>query len=324
MHPVRVGQLSSPGDAISREVARQAAHWLMLMHDECTSVAEQQACTRWRAADPAHEQAWQRADRVRRQLGLLPPEMAMGTLNRQRRQALKNLLVLAALVPAGYVGYQATPWREWQADHRTAVGKRLQVKLQDGSLVDLNTGTAINVYFNAEQRLIQLLRGEILVDSGADPGQPVHRPLRVTTAQGRMQALGTRFSVRQLDDTTHLAVLQGQVRVEPLHAASRVINPGEQVSFATTYISPPTPVLEQDTRWTTGQLVVDDLPLGDFLRELNRYRPGVLRCEPAARGLRISGGFQLDNTDAILAALPRTLPVQVAYRTRYWVTVSKK
>lgn len=310
--------------SVSREVARQAAHWLMLMHDERPSPAQQQACARWRAADPAHERAWQRADRVRQQLGLLPPKVAMGTLNRQRRQALKHLLILAALVPASYAGYRATPWRDWQADHVTGVGERQKLKLEDGSLVDLNTDTAINVRFDAQQRLIQVLRGEILVDSGADPGQPVHRPLRVETAQGRMQALGTRFSVRQLDDSTRLAVLQGKVRVEPRHTAPLVINAGEQVNFGAASIGPARPALEQDTRWTSGQLVADDLALEDFLRELNRYRPGLLRCEADVRGLRISGGFQLDNTDAILAALPQTLPVQVDYRTRYWVTVRKK
>jgi transmembrane sensor len=38
-------------------------------------------------------------------------------------------------------------------------------------------------------------------------------------------------------------------------------------------------------------------------------------------GLRISGAFQLQDTDAVLAALPSTLPVQVRYRSAYWVTI---
>jgi transmembrane sensor len=38
--------------------------------------------------------------------------------------------------------------------------------------------------------------------------------------------------------------------------------------------------------------------------------------------LRISGAFQVRDTDAVLAALPATLPVQVRYRTPYWVTIT--
>ena len=85
---------------ISRDVARQAAHWLVLMHEQPLSAAQQLACTRWRAADPEHERAWQRVQHVQQQLGGLPPSIAIGTLNRERRQALKALLVLAAIAPS--------------------------------------------------------------------------------------------------------------------------------------------------------------------------------------------------------------------------------
>ena len=55
-----------------------------------------------------------------------------------------------------------------------------------------------------------------------------------------------------------------------------------------------------------------------------RYRPGLLRCDPAVAPLRVSGAFQLHDTDAVLAALPATLPVSVRYRTSYWVTIGPR
>ena len=66
------------------------------------------------------------------------------------------------------------------------------------------------------------------------------------------------------------------------------------------------------------------MPLAEFLGELGRYRHGWLRCRPEVARLLISGAFQLDNSERILAALPATLPVQVEYRTRYWVTVGAR
>ena len=49
--------------------------------------------------------------------------------------------------------------------------------------------------------------------------------------------------------------------------------------------------------------------------ELSRYRPGLLRVEPQVAGLRLSGAFQLDDTDTVLDSLARMLPIDVLYRT---------
>jgi len=46
-------------------------------------------------------------------------------------------------------------------------------------------------------------------------------------------------------------------------------------------------------------LYADDMELGAFIAELARYRPGVLRCAPEVAGLRISGAFQLADTDYV-------------------------
>ncbi|WP_419710111.1 FecR domain-containing protein [Pseudomonas sp. NFX224] len=305
---------------ISPDVARQAAHWLVLMHDQSLSAGQRQACAQWRATNPEHERAWQRVQRVQRQLGGLPPALAMGTLNRERRQAMKKLLALAALGPAGYLGHRVGTTQGWMADYRTAVGERRQLTLADGSRVDLNTDSAIDVRFDPGQRLIHLLRGEILIVTGADSAR---RPLRVVSEQGLLEPLGTSFNVRQLDGITQLSVLEGRVRATPTHTTPQIVDAGEQLYFSAGTFGPLRPVSDVATCWTQGELVAENLPLGDFLQELARYRSGWLRCDGSAAALRISGGFQLDNSDAILAALPTTLPVTVAYRTRYWVTVSK-
>ena len=305
---------------ISADVARQAARWLVLMHEQPLSTAQQQACLRWRASDPEHERAWQRVQHVQQQLGGLPPGIAMGTLNRERRKALKALLVLAAIAPASYFGYRFSSGQGWMADYRTATGERRQLTLADGSVVDLNTDSAIDVSFDAGQRLIRLIRGEILISTGVDVAG---RPLRVACAEGIMEPLGTRFSVRQLSGLTQLAVLQGRVKASPARATSQLVEAGEQVSFSAGAFGPVHPASELAASWTQGQLVAENMTLRNFLEELSRYRTGRLQCDDSVADLRISGGFQLDNIDAILAALPTTLPVTVNYRTRYWVNINK-
>jgi transmembrane sensor len=54
---------------------------------------------------------------------------------------------------------------------------------------------------------------------------------------------------------------------------------------------------------------------------LRDYRPGVLRVEPRAAQIRISGVFSLDDTERTLRVLAETQPVRVNTRTPYWVTI---
>jgi len=74
--------------------------------------------------------------------------------------------------------------------------------------------------------------------------------------------------------------------------------------------------------WRQGVLSVENQPLGVFLAELSRYRPGILRWQPEVERLNVTGTFRLDDTDQILKLLAASLPVQVVSRTRYWVTLS--
>jgi transmembrane sensor len=68
-------------------------------------------------------------------------------------------------------------------------------------------------------------------------------------------------------------------------------------------------------------LIAENMPVGEFVAELARYRPGLLRCDPAVADLRVTGVFSLRGTDRALTNLTLALPLAAVYRTRYWVTV---
>ncbi|MGE1115902.1 hypothetical protein ACQJ0K_29855, partial [Priestia megaterium] len=67
--------------------------------------------------------------------------------------------------------------------------------------------------------------------------------------------------------------------------------------------------------------IAQNQPLGDFLRELRRFRPGLLRWAPELENLRVIGSFRVDDTDRVLSLLAASLPLEVQSRTRYWVTL---
>ncbi|MGQ3124800.1 FecR domain-containing protein [Variovorax sp.] len=316
----------APSAALPPRVLDEAAEWLMRLHDSAATDADRRACERWRQSHPDHARAWARAELLMNKLGGLPSALAMPSLARPardggRRTAIGRLAAMLAAVPAGWLGWQLASERGWTAEHRTATGERREVRLADGSRLTLNTASAVDVRFDEAQRLVVLHAGEILIATAADTAA-AHRPFRVATGNGTMEALGTRFSVRKEADATDIAVLEGAVRISPRGAASRVLPAGQQARFRADAIGAFASVDEAGTAWTQGMLLADGMRLADFAAELSRYRPGLLQCDVAVGDLRISGAFPIDDTERVLRMLVSTYPVDARTRLRgYWVTL---
>lgn len=320
------------GQPISEATADAAAEWLTLMMSGETTDSDRQRWQQWRSADPEHELAWQHIEAVTRGLSIMQPRAAYQTLSpyagpaaRGRRKAMRLLLWGGALGTSALLASRTQAWQQAAADYRTGIGQQRAVSLSDGTRILLNTGSAIDVKFDGGQRLVKLVAGEAMIITGHAliDGAPDSRPFIVQTVEGRIRALDTRFMVRQDDGYSAVAVAESAVEVAPAEtpAQTRILRTGEQTRFTRRSIDRASPLADRDLAWTRGQIVAEDLRLADFIAELGRYRPGFLRCDPAAAALRVSGVFPLDNTDRILDMLTKVLPVRVRQRTRYWVTV---
>lgn len=303
-----------------------SVEWFLRLTSGAAGKADREAWRNWRHADPEHERAWQRIEALTRRFEALPDGM-LPVLSRPRsparRRALGKLVLLAGAGGAGWLAYRDDTWRGWTAQYRTAVGARREVLLADHSRVVLNTATAMDVLFDARQRLIALHAGEILVETAPDP-EPVARPFIVRTREGSITALGTRFVVRRDDGVSSVQVLEGAVRVLPRGAeagGARLVPAGMGLRFGDGLASPREPLSGDPSAWQLGMLQVDGMPLKDFLAELQRYRSGWIDCAPDVARLPISGAFPLADIDRVLATVADTLPLRLRYRTRYWVSV---
>ena len=316
------------GQTISAEVARQAVQWWMTLRgapaSAPVSARQRAAWQQWRAQSPEHEAAWQRIESVGRQMAGISLPLARATLagpHAQRRR--RSVQLLAGLVVAGgscALLRQTPTWRAWAADEVAALGEQRRLALPDGGAVVLNTGSAINIRYGSAQRVVQLVRGEILVQTAADAQR---RPFIVETALGRVRALGTRFTVRERGASVSVEVLQGAVELTPARAAQAAqrLNAGEQGLFTLLQARSTGALDDAAGAWADGMLVAARMRLDDFLAELGRYRRGRLGCDPAVAHLRVSGAYPLADTDRVLAALTSALPVQVHFFSRYWVMV---
>ncbi|MDA8454169.1 FecR domain-containing protein [Acidovorax sp. GBBC 3334] len=324
MTPSRPEPASPPGHGPDdRRALREAAAWHTRLR-EGAGPADAREWQRWLAAHPAHQRAWERVQAVSAQLAQIPAPLARQALgppaaaDGARRTLLRGTGAVLGAGAAAWVGWSALPWREWQATHRTARGERRALPLPDGSELALDTATAVDVAFDAKTRELRLHAGRILVATHADP---LRRPFRVHTPHGEVLALGTRFSVQADGGTTRVAVQEKAVRLLPAHGAPAELGAGEQATFTAMGASSAASADPSAASWRDGGLIALDMPLGRLVQELARYRPGLLLCAPEIAALRVSGAFPLDDTDRALAALAAAFPVQVRYRTRYWVRV---
>lgn len=312
--------------AIDARAARAAAHWMMRLQGGELDAAARQGLARWRAAHPDHETAWQRAEQVCHTFGMLPPPLAMPVLDRTagapRRAALKTLALLIVAGPAGWAMLKVPPWQAWTAGLHTATGEIRHLALADGSDLSLNTASAADIVFSDALRLVQLRSGELHVATRPDPRQ---RPFLVRTRNGSIRALGTRFTVRQEDvlqgARTHVAVSQGAVEVRPADGRPIIVQAGWQTSFDDTAADAPQLRAPHEDGWLKGLLHADDAPLAQVLAQLARYRHGMVRCDPAVAGLRVSGVYQLHDTDRVLSLLQASLAIRVRRHSRWWISV---
>lgn len=314
---------------LSHASLEQAANWYVQLHDEQVAEPERLRWQAWLAQSPEHQAAWRYVERVGQRFAPLQneSEAVSHTLRNSarnsisRRQSLKGLLTLAATGLAGWAVGRNTPLLDsverLSADLSTGTGETREATLSDGSRIWLNALSALNVRFDARQRLLQLRSGEVLIDTSKDLG----RTFWVETEQGRMRALGTRFSVRQTDSNTVLNVYEGAVEATNHQGVSQVVQAGQQLVFSAGRLYTASSADPAREAWRRGVLLADNLPLGELIEELSRYRPGHLHCDPAVANLSVMGSFPLNDTDQALRLLEAALPIRISKTFNWWVSV---
>jgi transmembrane sensor len=334
------------GKRMTASAMEQAAQWFVVLASGEASAADRERWRAWREAHPDHEQAWQRVQGSTARFAAIPQGHAAASLraladplpglsaataprSRSRRKGLAQLVILLAVAAGGMHAYRLS---DWSADFVTAAGEQRDTTLADGSRLLLDTGSAVDVAFSADSRVLRLRRGRILVATAPDPA-PGARPFMVQTADGSVQALGTRFTVQQQPDSTLVTVLEARVALHagataattatagfaaltPAAAAAPILSAGQAARFnrhglIERHAAPPA-----GAAWVFGMLVADKMPLGELVAELARYRAAPLACDPAVAGLRISGAFPLRDIERALAAVGGTLPVRVERSVR--------
>lgn len=315
--------------SIPHHIAEEAVEWHLAV---LAGEANQDELNSWLSRDINHQQAWTHIQNTNKRLKALKDPLARAAVlapeDKSRRKAIKSLALLFFAGSGFTVLYNEYPWREMVADASTGAGERREIKLVDGSRINLNSSTAVNIDQSSSQIHISLIAGEILITTSTS--KPLNsQPLTVQTKQGQFQPLGTRFTVQQNDHQTDVAVFSGRVAAylssmnlsKVKQSPFGVLEQGRQGSVINNQLINVKPVDKNSLAWLDGMLVAASMPLGEFISTLSMHRKGYLGCDPDIADMLVSGTYPLNDTDLILNSLQQSLPVKVQRLTQHWVRV---
>lgn len=300
-----------------RDLLREATEWFARFDAEDFTDEERRRLEIWRRLSPAHDEAFERICRtwaatdLAAALEFAPPGDVPTRQRLHRRHRTWWLAAATLLLIAGWWALGSDFLIALRADYATATGEQRTIRLPDQSSVVLNTNTALVSHVDGTNRLIRLLKGEALFQVQAD----ATRPFIVEHAGHRVQVLGTEFIVRERQESTTITVVHGTVQVTNTTPSSSAIRltTGQRMSIGSDGPGPVSQVEASDaTAWTRRRLVVSDQPLSEVVEEMQRYHSGsIVIWNPSARGIRVTGIYDLTNTPETLKVLAKTLPIHM-------------
>lgn len=348
-------------------IERTAADWLA-RSEAGLSAAEERELAAWLEGDARHAGSFEALQRTWSRLDQLPgsaaaarleaeldydmvpaprpwptPERATPATPLRARPWLSGALAASLVWLAAYFAW----WRPAQADApyaetaATEIGAARTIELPDGSTIQLNTDTAVDVLFTRTERRVRLARGEALFTIAKNRV----RPFIVNAAGVDVRAVGTQFNLRLHAEALEVIVCEGQVRVDQeaggatllttaapaeaqggasppaslrlarasadiLAAGQRVLVPVVAAPRLVAVPSAPAPLapveIERSLAWQNGRLVFESAPLSAIVAEFNRYNRRPLVIADAELGTRRFGGTFVATDPDTFAELLRT------------------
>ncbi|MBK8857454.1 MAG: FecR domain-containing protein [Opitutaceae bacterium] len=271
-------------------MARTAAEWVLRLQQGVTAEEEAQFAA-WLQEDPRHAEVFAEMDETAGLLDkLLLPAAPMVVPNARPRRywwlAVPGLA--AAVLVLGFIFWWQPYHAPFAESAATEVGALRRLELPDGSVVHLNTASAVDVRYSGSERRVRLSAGEAFFEVAKNR----IRPFYVEAGGVTVRAVGTAFNVRLNFSDVTVVVTEGKVRVDeaqgPVPVLPRVSRPDDLFLVAgeraviprlVAEVAPAAPQvvavaaddLARTVAWTEHRLQFSGTPLPEILAEFNRY-----------------------------------------------------
>lgn len=315
----------------------QAAHWAAKLDGSTLTATERRALDAWLDAHPSHR-------------GLLASYCQLSTDLEQQVPLLAGIKDLPVEESSAPVSARPSPWSSrplWVGAMLTAAAavalviwtgrpatgeqsltapaaRRAALALADGTQIEVNARTQLDVVLNRAERRARLISGQAFFAVAKD----AQRPFIVETPAGVVQVTGTQFNVRaDTPGMLEVTVVEGSVDVRPLDAApaDRPITLVAGTRYTAGTVSTVNPHEVADLlAWRRGQVVFNDVPLSEALAYVGRHHDRRMTASAAAAAERLGGRYDVDDLDGFLSLLGEAVGVEVTQRSDGSIAVRKQ
>ena len=215
-------------------IEREAREWLIRLDgDDEPGQDDIEALHEWVNRSPAHHQEMLRISTFWNDANILtelsiPLHSKAERTNSQNRPGIFSVFLhpllaykrvgavmavcILAIGAAIFNGFYPSSNTSINGIYDTTIGEVHLQTLADGSVMELNTDSQVQVNYSDAVRKIRLLRGETHFVVAHNPDWP----FEVYAGRGRVKAVGTAFSVRLTDDRVKVTVFEGKVDLATL------------------------------------------------------------------------------------------------------------
>lgn len=287
---------------------------------EPSSEAEVDAFEAWLNADPEHPRAYaavearsERATRLPRRL------LALATV---RPFALRPVLgaALAGSVAVGAVlwlsgGGPGAPGMAEAALSNPGPGIR-SVRLEDGSLLKLDTGATLSVLLNSETRRVRVRSGRTRFAVARDAKRVFTVIAQDTTVRARTGV----FDVTATDAAVRVQVVEGAVMVTPRGSdaspgATVPLESGQVLDVSDRGVQRQTPD-PKAAQWPDSRVSFTDAPLATVVAAANRGQGHTILLENSGiGGLKVSGVLDIRDPASLARKLATALDLRIEHRS---------
>ena len=332
-------------------IEEEAGAWVIKLDGESDMTTEQrQAFKEWMGRSPAHRDAVKKLAQFWGKMNVLTelavPQQPDNIEAPSSRQKGMPWFTAAGITAMASVCLLVTViWLQGdnsgQANnglYATAIGQQKTIQLKDGSELQLNTNTQVEINYSDAYRDIYLLQGEAHFVVAKNK----NRPFRVSAGKGVVRALGTAFSVYLNQDDIEVILTEGRVALAarpssgpPINSTALAEAKPEQVlaelsagqravikdvssgddnerPLKATIKAVSQRDMQRSLSWRKGFVTFKGTPLDEVVAEVGRYsQMSIELTDPSMAAIQIGGQFRIGEVDAILASLEQNFGLKV-------------
>lgn len=343
-------------------ILEKACEWISAI-DRGLNKNEKEQFKLWMMQSTAHQDAVYELAQLWDELAVLNELSSLfphrNTKPHKKKWAFSSAIaasLFAALMVCSYLlislenGYNAEQAKiNYTKIYTTKVGEQATYVLPDGTIVQLNTNSLLEVAYSKGRRQLLLSKGEGRFNVAKDPA----RPFSVMAGDKSFTALGTVFNVqRNTSSDLELVVTEGKVMItDPSVAVSaddfkdyqladnnakkvrninaNIVISGEKAIIEQSITKPITQLsvddVQRDLAWQNGMLIFNGEHLSDALNEVSRYTSTRFELSSAElANIKVAGVFKAGDVEGLLESLQTNFAIEHEHLGEHMVSLTQQ